>query len=144
MGHLQLVVEAIEEVAAAGIAHLQHLTAEWVELALLTRAASPLIARHLPGHRQARVARARQADHPTPGTAGVLLQVVLRQRQAGFAADLAHRDFRLHPVADLVVEVRQGTGEEDREQNPAEDQSGPGVQPGHGLTKALFHDCPNQ
>jgi hypothetical protein len=39
----------------------------------------------------------------------------------------------------IVLEVRQRSGEENGEQQPAEDQPGPGVQPGHGLAKALFH-----
>jgi hypothetical protein len=46
-------------------------------------------------------------------------------------------------VADFIFEIRQRPGQENREQQPAEQQSGPGVQPGHRLTEALFHASPN-
>ena len=87
---------------------------------------------------------ARQLDEPTRSTGGVLLKIVLRQGQTGFGGHRPGGNFRLHPVADLVFEVSQCAGQENRKQQPAEDQTGPGVQPGHGLTKALFHELPIQ
>lgn len=42
-------------------------------------------------------------------------------------------------MSDFFLEVRQRAGKEDGEQQPAEDQASPGVQPGHGLAEAFFH-----
>ncbi|MNE98722.1 hypothetical protein D3C80_1972840 [compost metagenome] len=48
--HLQLKVEAIEEVPAAGIPGLDPFTGQRIELALLAIAASPFVAQRLPEH----------------------------------------------------------------------------------------------
>ncbi|MNI58153.1 hypothetical protein D3C73_1132520 [compost metagenome] len=70
----------------------------------------------------------------------MLPKIGLGQRQAGLGGHWTGGDFRLHPVVGLVLEISEGAGQENRKQQPAENQAGPGVQPGHGLAKALFHD----
>ncbi|MNC41785.1 hypothetical protein D3C75_905650 [compost metagenome] len=70
---------------------------------------------------------------------GVVLQVPLGHLQAMGRVQCMAAHFWLRPVGDFFLEIRQRAGEEDGEQQPAEDQAGPGVQPGHGLAEAFFH-----
>ena len=49
------------------------------------------------------------------------------------------RQFRPHPAIDLGIEDARRAGQEDEEKQPPEQQPGPGVQPRHGLAKAVFH-----
>ncbi|MNJ46187.1 hypothetical protein D3C77_413120 [compost metagenome] len=137
MRHLQLKVEAVEEIAAAGLAGLDLCASGRVEVFFKeTTAPGPLCP---PADTQARLACFRQANEPAAGIGRVFLQVALRQRQAGQRVMRSNRYLGLGPVIDLLLEVGHGPGEENRKQQPAEDQPGPGVQPGHGLAKALFH-----
>ncbi len=52
--------------------------------------------------------------------------------------DVVRRNFRAHPLIEFLVEHRQSAGEEDGEQQPAENQPAPGVQPGELLGDGLY------
>ncbi len=68
-----------------------------------------------------------------------MLQIGLGGGQATGVIDGMRLHFGLHPVGNFVLEIRQGARQENRKQQPAKDQPGPSVQPGHGLAEALFH-----
>ena len=141
--HLQLEVKAVKELAAHAFAALHLGPGLSVESSGFEAAALAGFARRLlPAHLQTGVAGIGQIDQPARGTGGVLLQIILRQRQARFAIKRMCSDFRLHPVADFIFEISERAGEKNREQQPAEHQPGPGVQPCHRLPEALFHASP--
>ncbi len=54
-------------------------------------------------------------------------------------ADVAGRQLRAHPAADSLAVVAGGAGHEDQQQQPADQQAGPGVQPGHRLAESVLH-----
>ncbi|MNI41300.1 hypothetical protein D3C73_955500 [compost metagenome] len=133
-------MEAVEELAAAAFPALYFGAGLRVEVFFRELAAFAALGwRLLPAHRQARLAGGRQLDQPARGTGSVLLQIVLCHAQARFGTHRTRGNFRLHPVAGFILEIGKRTGQENGEQQPAEDETGPGVQPGHRLTKALFH-----
>ncbi|MNP13983.1 hypothetical protein D3C76_1062910 [compost metagenome] len=137
MRHFELEVEAIEELAAAALAGLDRLPGLRVEV-LVDEASAPAVG-VAPAHVQRCFALIGQADHPTARMPGIGLQIALGHAQAGHRIEGVATHLGLGPVIDLVLEVRQRPGEEDGEQQPAEDQAGPGMQPGHGLAEAFFH-----
>ena len=142
--HLQLEMEAVEELAAHAFAPLHLVTGLRVEGFRFEAATLAGFGwRLLPTHGQAGITGIGQVDQPTRGAGRMLLQVILRQRQARLGIDWPCGNFRLHPVTGFVVEVSQGSGQENRKQQPAEHQPGPGVQPCHGLAETLFHAKPN-
>ncbi|MNV54753.1 hypothetical protein D3C71_1469620 [compost metagenome] len=65
-------------------------------------------------------------------------QVALRRVHRLHGRPRLHLDFGLHPARDLGPEECQRAGQEHCKQYPAEYQSGPGVQPGHGLAQAFL------
>ena len=137
--HLQLEVEAIEELTALAFPGLHRLAGDGVEDFLDESAALAGLDLVLPHHRQAGVAAVRQGNEPACGGRRLLLQIVLRDGEAALIVQGMGLHFGLHPVGYFIFEIGQGAGQENREQQPAEDQACPGVQPGHGLAKALFH-----
>ncbi|MNE81247.1 hypothetical protein D3C80_1778810 [compost metagenome] len=137
MGHLQLEVEAVEELAAAAVTGLYWLPGLGVEL-LADKATAPA-SRVTPADAQRGFALAGQADHPVARVRRVGLQVALGQAQAGHRVERVAADFGLCPVADLFLEIRQCAGQENCEKQPAENQPGPGVQPGHRLAETVLH-----
>ncbi|MNJ55160.1 hypothetical protein D3C77_506340 [compost metagenome] len=137
MRHLQLEMEAVEEVATAGFAGLDLCTRGRVEV-LFDEAATPG-SLCPPADTQPRLACFGQANEPAASRGRMFLQVTLRQRQTGHRVVRPDRYLGLGPVIDLFLEVGHGPGQENRKQQPTENQSGPGVQPGHCLAEALFH-----
>jgi len=137
-------MEAIEKLAAQAFAALHFGTGLRIEgFRFKATALAGFRRRLLPAHGQAGVAGIGQVDQPARSSGGMLLQIILRQGQASLAIDRACGNFRAHPVTGFVIEIGQGAGQKNREQQPAEDQPDPGVQPGHGLAKTLFHAYPN-
>ncbi len=126
-------MEAEKEVATNTVTHLDGLAGARVELyggAMATLAG---------GHAQPGRALAWQADAPVASLRLVGLQVGNGAPRGVGLGYLGARDFRLHPVVEFLVEYRQGAGDEDGEQQPAENQPGPGVQPGHRLGEGVLH-----
>ncbi|MNZ86788.1 hypothetical protein D3C78_1056240 [compost metagenome] len=130
-------MEAIEEVAAARFPG-QDFSARSRVQGFLDEATAPGTL-GAPADTQRRLTRVRQANEPAAGARRMFLKIVLGQGQTGQRLQWPNLHLRLSPVINLFLEVGHRPGEENREQQPAEDQAGPGVQPGHGLAKALFH-----
>ncbi|MNE20705.1 hypothetical protein D3C80_1138390 [compost metagenome] len=135
--HLQLEVEAVEKIAATGLARLQFGAGGRVE-GFGSKVAAPATGLR-PAHAQRRFAGIGQLDEPAARRRRMLLQVALGQVQARRRVQRSAGHFRLRPVTDFFLEIGHGPGHENRKQQPAENQPGPGMQPGHGLAKALFH-----
>ncbi|KAG0758953.1 hypothetical protein G6F22_019503 [Rhizopus arrhizus] len=66
-------------------------------------------------------------------------RVVHRTLRGHVDADLVGRQLRAHPAADFLAVVTGGAGHEDQQQQPADQQAGPGVQPGHRLAESVLH-----
>ncbi len=133
-------MEAVEEISTPRFARLHLGTGLRVEQLAHEIVALTRLAFRQPTHRQPRRSLVRQTDEPARRTGSMGLQVGLGQLHAGAGIEGACRNLRLHPLGDLVLEVRERPGQENREQQPAEQKTDPGVQPGHRLTEALFHD----
>ncbi|KAG1460654.1 hypothetical protein G6F57_014283 [Rhizopus arrhizus] len=141
---VQVEVQAVEEISATRLARLQGLAGVRVQRGI-TKATAPATAgigqlrRQPPEHLHGRVERLRQGDEPVLGLAGVGLQVVHRTLRGHVDADLVGRQRRAHPAADFLAVVTGGAGHEDQQQQPADQQAGPGVQPGHRLAESVLH-----
>ena len=141
-GHVvELEVEAVEELAAARLAHraFEARAGGRVEAAVLEAAPGALFGlRRAPEHRGHRAARIGQVDQP--------LRALRRHMRHGVADPLGHerglarlalvRLLGLHPLRDLVPEIAHRAREEHGVEEPAQQQADPGVQVGHGLADA--------
>ena len=130
-------MEAVEELATAAVARFNRLTGLGIE-GFTHEPAWPAIGVAV-AHAQGSLARVGHANEPGARMPGIVLQVTLGHTQAVERIQSMAAHFGLRPVGDFFLEIRQRAGEEDGEQQPAEDQAGPGVQPGHRLAKAFFH-----
>nr|GEU28225.1 two-component sensor protein histidine protein kinase, putative [Tanacetum cinerariifolium] len=101
--------------------------------------------RRRPHGAQRRFALAGKGDEPAVAPGRAALE---EGRRAGGGLGLRHlasqrlMDLGLHPQRNLVLVIRGGTGAEHQEQDPAGQQTGPGVQPRHRLAQSLFHAAP--
>ena len=91
------------------------------------------------GGLQLRRALIGQADTPLFCVSLVRLQVAQCALRGLLIGQVVGRQLGGHPVVDLLIEHGQAAGQKDHEQQPADDQATPGVQPGHGLGQGLFH-----
>ncbi len=136
-GHgIQLEMEAVQKAAATCFAHGNHLPRGSVQIGPLqpfTPLRGPLRA---PGHGHRRLPHAGQADGPGAG----IRRQLLHARQRFFRrVGLGHGHMQLgaHPVVHLVHKVAQGAGEEHRIEQPAQQQSAPGMEPRHRLAQSF-------
>ena len=129
-------MEAVEELAATGFTG-EHFLAGLGIQGLAGEATRAIAA--APADRDTGAALVRHLDEPARRLGGVALQILLGLAQGQRDIQRACGHFRLAPAGDLGLEVGHGPGEKNREQQPAENQPGPGVQPGHRLAEALFH-----
>ena len=125
--HMQGVMETEEETASCGLSRRYLLAALSVDQRAL---ATPLFARR---DAQRGIARRRQADIPGTRRRMVGFQPALGNLHGTGLIDLPVLQFRLHPPVQLPIKHRQGAGQKDRKQQPAEHQAGPGVQRRHRL-----------
>ncbi|MNE61103.1 hypothetical protein D3C80_1562930 [compost metagenome] len=135
--HLKLEVKAVEELTTAAVTCFHRLAGLGIEgfPDKATRAATGVAVAHTQGG----LPFVRHANEPGTRMPCIVLQVTLSDCQAIDRVQGMAAHFRLRPMSDFFLEVRQRAGKEDGEQQPAEDQAGPGVQPGHGLAEAFFH-----
>ena len=133
----QLEMEAVEEVSPRCGPWREDVAGGGVHQQGLEALARPRV----PQQRHLGLALVGQAHDPLGG-----LRCVLPQGGQGALGDgcrvicLGGRqglEFGAHPVVELGLEIRQRARHEDGKQQPAQQQPRPGVQPGHGLAKAL-------
>ena len=145
---VQVEMQAVEEFAAARLARLgQHLARGRVGFFAM-KIATPsafLFAgprRFAPAQLRGGIALAGQADEPARGARGALVHRLLRDLGRFLGADLAGGgavQFGLHPQGDFIAVVAGRAGAKHQQQNPADEQAGPGVQPCHRLAETFFH-----
>lgn len=134
VGSAQLKVKAVEKFAATCFSRLKHRTGLRMQEQGL-KAAIGLIPpqqvdswRALIGQAHDEVTHARR---------------MLVQRDLGALRDFAVGRWQAvqlgpHPEIEFVLEKAQRAGDENCKQNPAQNQPGPGMQPGHGLAKTFL------
>ena len=92
-------------------------------------------------HQERMAFEVRQRDGPAPRVRRDLLEIVDAVLHGGLGRQhLRPVQLRLRPMLNLEPEDSKGSGEKERECQPAEDQTKPGVQPIHSLRQALLHD----
>ena len=139
-GHVvELEVEAVEELAAARLAHraFEARAGGRVEAAVL-EAALALAFGRAPEHRGHRAAFIGQVDQPPRALRCQARHGVTHTlgHQRGLARLALVRLLGLHPLRDLVPEIAHRAREEHGVEEPAQQQADPGVQVGHGLADA--------
>ena len=132
-GHEQGEVEQEKEAPARRLAYRQDFTSVGVQ--------GHRYAVATPAGRGAQLGRAiiGQAYAPLFGVGLMLAQVAQATLHGLFVRQMMGGQLRVHPVVDLLIEHRQAAGQKNRKQQPAYDQSTPGVQPGQRLGDGLFH-----
>ncbi len=135
---LQFEMEAVEEVAAARLARRHGLARGRIQLDAHEAAFARLGLGRLVQQLDEGLAIRGRRDEPALGVRRVFRQIALRGGDGLHSRRRLRLNLRLHPARDLGPEEGQRAGQEHGKQHPAEDQACPRVQPGHGLTNALF------
>ncbi len=139
---VQLKVKAVKKVAAPAGARRQQLAGAGVHHRLLAAPAAAFLGLgcvRLPAQLHHRGAGLGQLNVPAFRVRGLGVERRPGQRR-GIRRRLRVVQLRRHPQGDLLAEIGAGAGHEHRQQQPAQQQAAPGVQPGHGLPQTRLHN----